>query len=257
MGTDLSDAQWERIQPLLPAAKPNGRPRAEDRRALNGILCVLRSGLALPCKMRAGQAQATVRALPAVGLPNQLFHGLPGPRGRRSISPLGLSSITIGLLSNIQGGQQIGLTRRGKGSKLMLVVENQGLPSGGLVTSAQKAEVKRAEPTLTTVRVTMLCGRPRTRPKELVAAKGYDSGLRRRLRRRGIKPCIPEHRGKRPRPGRKADLAGYSQRWKVERTCAWLGNYRRLVVRYEWLAHIYLAFILVAFILICLAALLK
>jgi len=43
----------------------------------------------------------------------------------------------------------------------------------------------------------------------------------------------------------------------VERTYAWLGNYRRLVVRYEWLAHIYLAFVLVAFILICLTALLK
>jgi transposase len=43
----------------------------------------------------------------------------------------------------------------------------------------------------------------------------------------------------------------------VERTYAWLSNYRRLVVRYEWLAHIYLAFVLMAFILICLAALLK
>jgi transposase len=57
--------------------------------------------------------------------------------------------------------------------------------------------------------------------------------------------------------GRKADLSGYRQRWKVERTYAWLGNYRRLVVRYEWLSHSYLAFVLVAFILICLAALLK
>jgi transposase len=86
--------------------------------------------------------------------------------------------------------------------------------------------------------------RPRTRLKELVADKGYDSGpLRCRLRSRGIKPCIPERRGKKPRPGRKVDLAGYRQRWKVERTYAWLGNYRRLVVRYEWLTHIYLAFV--------------
>jgi transposase len=91
-----------------------------------------------------------------------------------------------------------------------------------------------------------------------VADKGYDSGpLRRRLRRRGIKPCIPERRGKRPVPGRKADLSGYRQRWKVERTFAWLGNYRRLVVRYEWLAHIYWAFVLTAFILICLDRILK
>ena len=35
----------------------------------------------------------------------------------------------------------------------MLVVESQGLPSGGLVASAQKAESKLAEPTLATVKV--------------------------------------------------------------------------------------------------------
>jgi hypothetical protein len=51
-------------------------------------------------------------------------------------------------LDQLKRGQQIGLTRRGKGSKLMLVVESHGLPIGGLVTSAQKAEVKLAEPTL-------------------------------------------------------------------------------------------------------------
>jgi transposase len=152
----------------------------------------------------------------------------------------------------------VGLTRRGKGSKLMLVVENQGLPIGGLVTSAQKAEVKLAEPTLATVRVPRPRGRPRSRPKEVVADKGYDSApLRQRLRRRGIKPCIPERRKKRPRPGRKAELAGYRERWKVERTYAWLGNFRRLVVRYERLAHIYLAFVLIAFILICSDRILK
>jgi hypothetical protein len=86
----------------------------------------------------------------------------------------------------------------------MLVVENQGLPIGGLIASAQPAEVQLAEATLATVKVPRPKGRPRTRPKEVVADKGYDSGpLRRRLRRRGIKPCIPERRGKRPVPGGK------------------------------------------------------
>jgi transposase len=140
----------------------------------------------------------------------------------------------------------------------MLVVEHQGIPIGGQVASAQQAEVNLAEATLATVKVPRAKGRPRTRPKEVVADKGYDSGpLRRRLRRRGIKPCIPERRGKRPVPGRKADLSGYRHRWKVERTFSWLGNYRRLVVRYEWLAHVYWAFVLMAFILICLDRILK
>mgnify|MGYP005663233689 CR=1 FL=1 len=44
MAGDLTDAQWELIDPLLPPRKGRGRPRADDRRTLNGILWVLRSG---------------------------------------------------------------------------------------------------------------------------------------------------------------------------------------------------------------------
>jgi transposase len=44
MDEELGDEQWELIAPLLPKHKRRGRPRAEDRRALNGILWVLRSG---------------------------------------------------------------------------------------------------------------------------------------------------------------------------------------------------------------------
>ena len=40
----LSDEQWARIQPLLPASRREGRPRADDRRTLEGILYVLRTG---------------------------------------------------------------------------------------------------------------------------------------------------------------------------------------------------------------------
>ncbi|MCL6567206.1 MAG: transposase [Acidobacteriia bacterium] len=46
-GPLLTDAQWEKIRPLLP--KPprhlrGGRPRAPDRRVLESILWILRSG---------------------------------------------------------------------------------------------------------------------------------------------------------------------------------------------------------------------
>ena len=155
-----------------------------------------------------------------------------------------------------KGGEKVGLTRRGKGSKVMLVVDGQGLPLGVLVESAQKGEVKLAEATLSRVRVPKKGpGRPRTRPREVVADRGYDSeALRRGLRGRGIKPCIPRRRNARPRRGRKPDLSGYRQRWVVERTFAWLGGFRRLVVRWERKAQIYLAFVLLACILILLRA---
>jgi transposase len=44
MGEVLRDDQWALIGPLLPAPKRRGRRRADDRRTLNGILWVLRSG---------------------------------------------------------------------------------------------------------------------------------------------------------------------------------------------------------------------
>ncbi len=64
----------------------------------------------------------------------------------------------------------MGLTGRGKGSKLMLVVEGQGLPLGLLVERAQKGEVRLAEEALSTVNVAR--PRPGRRP--------HLSGYRRR-----------------------------------------------------------------------------
>lgn len=40
----LSESQWQEIKPLLPAPAREGRPRADDRRTLEGILYVLRTG---------------------------------------------------------------------------------------------------------------------------------------------------------------------------------------------------------------------
>src|SRR5947208_16034729 len=45
--TDLTDAQWEILRPLLPPPPGGGRPRTTDlREVLNAILYVLRSGCA-------------------------------------------------------------------------------------------------------------------------------------------------------------------------------------------------------------------
>jgi len=42
---DLTDAQWERLRPLLPPQKPHtGRPAKDHRTVINGILWILRTG---------------------------------------------------------------------------------------------------------------------------------------------------------------------------------------------------------------------
>ena len=56
----LPDALWERIRPLLPVEGPKpkgGRPRNDDRKMLDGIFYVLRTGIqwqALPRQIGAG-----------------------------------------------------------------------------------------------------------------------------------------------------------------------------------------------------------
>ena len=45
--SDLTDAQWQRLEPLLPAVKPGGRPARYSRREIvNAILYVTRNGCA-------------------------------------------------------------------------------------------------------------------------------------------------------------------------------------------------------------------
>jgi transposase len=144
----------------------------------------------------------------------------------------------------------------------MVVTDGHGLPIGLYVDSAQPHESQLAQATLATVRVPQKRGRPRTRPKDLVADKAYDSyEFRQRLRRRGIKPTIPPiERRKRRMPKRGPPLkvgASYRQRWKVERCFAWMNNCRRLVVRYERSLVHYQAFCLMAIIFWCVNLILK
>ena len=57
--SDLTDAQWERLEPLIPAAKPGGRPRkTEMRAAMNAIFYLLRTG----CPWRYLRAARFLRA---------------------------------------------------------------------------------------------------------------------------------------------------------------------------------------------------
>jgi transposase len=48
--SDMTDARWERLRPLLPPQKPcTGRPAHDHRTVLNGILWILRTGSPWRC----------------------------------------------------------------------------------------------------------------------------------------------------------------------------------------------------------------
>jgi transposase len=137
----------------------------------------------------------------------------------------------------------------------MVVVDGAGIPVGNLLDSASPAAVTLVAATLETIAVPRQGrGRPRKRPERLIYDKACDAdALRKRLARRGIDLICP-HRKNRTKPsmqdGRK--LRRYKRRWKVERTFAWWGNFRRLVVRWERHITMYRAFFHVACLLITL-----
>lgn len=155
-----------------------------------------------------------------------------------------------------KGGAGVGKTKRGKGTKWMVVVDGQGVPLGKHLGSASPAEVTLAEITLASIRVPNRNrrGHPRQKPQRLIADKAYDSDpLRMRLKKRGIELIAPHkvNRVRKPtQDGR--PLRRYRKRWKIERTNAWLGNFRHLVVRYDRSLRIYQAFFHIACFMIVL-----
>ena len=68
MRYELTDYEWVAIKPMLPN-KPRGVPRVNDRRVLNGIFWVLRSGAPWPTYLRssAHTPLATTASFAGVG----------------------------------------------------------------------------------------------------------------------------------------------------------------------------------------------
>ena len=136
-----------------------------------------------------------------------------------------------------------------------MVADGRGVPLGIQLASATPHEVTLIEKTLKQVSVPRRGpGRPRQNPRRLIYDRAADSdALRQRLKRRGIELICP-HRKNRSQPklqdGR--SLRRYRHRWKIERTIAWLGNYRRLLVRHERKTLIFHAFATIACLMITL-----
>jgi transposase len=121
----------------------------------------------------------------------------------------------------------------------MAIADAAGFPVAAHIESASPHEVKL-------VGATIDSGFTEYAPDRLIGDKAYDSdGLDQMLfEDRGIDMIAPHRKGRkkaRTQDGRK--LRRYRRRWKVERMFAWLQNFRRLVVRYEYHAENFLAFV--------------
>jgi transposase len=130
------------------------------------------------------------------------------------------------------------------------VVDRQGIPLAVGITGANRPDdtvfaalVDAVEP------IQQPRGRPRQRPQNLHADKGYDDPhCRQTLRQRGIQARIA-------RKGQESKTRLGRYRWVAERTLAWLNRFRRLPIRDERRDDLHQAFLDLGCALICLHAL--
>jgi transposase len=256
----LPDALWERIKPLLPKPKARrfrypGRKPVDDRKALTGILFVLKTGIPwelLPQEMGCGSGMTCWRRLRdwhKAGVWQKLHEVLLAELNGADKLDWSRASVDSRSFRALGGGEKTGpspVDRRKKGSKQHIIVDAKGTPLAVTVTAANVPDVKQLEPLVDAIPpVRGKPGRPRRRPKEVYADRAYDSEPhRRRLRRRGIRPRIA--RRKTPHG---SGLGKF--RWVVERTLSWLPRKRKLRIRTERRADIHEALTSLGCALIC------
>jgi transposase len=140
-------------------------------------------------------------------------------------------------------GEGLGRSRGGLTSKIHLAVDGRGRPMSILVTPGQAGDNPQLLPLLDQVSVRPAWGgRPRSRPRRVIADKAYSHpSTRRELRRRGIAFTCPERsdqitwrKAKGPAGGRPPgfDRQIYKKRNVVERCFGRLKQFRGLATRY-------------------------
>lgn len=115
----------------------------------------------------------------------------------------------------------------------MAIADSNGLPVSAGIESASPHEVKLVEATIE--------GRfTKKKPEKIIGDKAYDSDkLDKTLKKQKIELIAPNKENRKVKTQDGRQLRRYKRRWKVERLFAWLQNFRRIIVRYEYHAANY------------------
>ncbi len=248
--TDLTDRQWELVEPLLPEPPPGpaGRPPSHDKREIvNAILYHVRAGGAwrmLPKDFPAWQTvygyfrdwsnDGTLKALH-----DELREQVRASESRNLEPSAGIVDS-----QSVKGADTVGAASRGfdagkriNGRKRHIVVDTIGLMLVVMVTAASVPDRNGGESILERLHTALGSVR------HIFADGGYQGALIELAKRSwGIVVEVVK------KPAEQIGFAVLPRRWVVERTFSWLLRWRRLVRDYERLPETHEAMVHIAMI---------
>ncbi|MFF8611012.1 IS5 family transposase [Streptomyces sp. NPDC015346] len=275
----ITDAMWDRIEPLMPADPVRGRRWADHRRTLEAIAWKYRTNSPwrdLPDEL--GSFQTAHKRLIRWAVDGTwemiLAATLAAADAEDDIDwTVSVDSTVVRAHQHAAGARKgaarsgetadhaLGRSRGGLSTKVHLAADGRARPLAFTVTAGQAGDAPAFETVMSRIRVPRTGpGRPRTRPLAVLADRAYSSrAIRIHLRRRGIRAVIPQPSdqvGNRLRRGRLGgrppgfDHEAYKQRNTVEQYINRLKQWRGLATRTDKLAIVYQAALHLAGILI-------
>ncbi|RNE49965.1 IS5 family transposase [Corynebacterium alimapuense] len=265
---DLTDTQWNVLEPLLPAPTHLGRPcRYRLRDLINGIRHRIRIGCpwrdvparygpwwrvyalfkTWQCSGMWAQIEATLQSKADAQGTLGWDLAVDSTTSRAHVHAAGARRDSPQHVEGEPADHALGRSRGGFSTKIHLACDGYLQSVSFTITAGQAGDSPQLTEVLDRIKVDRPGrGRPRTRPNRVLADKAYSSkAIRAHLRRRGIKTTIPVkedqakhrkargHRGGRP-PAFDAEV--YKARNVVERCFNALKHKRGVATRYDKLA---------------------